>query len=103
MSATLNQKKELIDSGVKKDAKHFLRCFDAARKKLKQRWNKWLTAKRWTDNVSERCKVPPDLKFDVDNLTKAVARHPKFNGVDATKDADTRGLCKASFKGLVGG
>ena len=102
MSTTPSQEKELIHSGVEKVAKHFLRRFDGARK-LKQRWNKWITADCWMDIISERHEMPPDLKLGGENLNGAVARHPKFNGIDATKDTDIHGLHKASFKGLVGG
>ena len=91
-----------LDYSVKKDTKHFLRCFDAVRK-LKMYWNKWITAKCWIDIINKWYEMPPNLKFTADNLNRAVGRDAKFkNGINAIKDANLHGVYKASFKEQIG-
>ena len=101
MSTTLNQDSVKLDSGVKKDMKHFIRCFDAVRK-LKQYWDKWLTAECWIDIINERFEMPANLKFTAENLTRAIGRDPKYSTIDVTKDKNIHGVFKASFKEQVG-
>jgi hypothetical protein len=101
MSTTLNRDCTKLDSGAKKGSKHCLRCFDAACK-LKQRWNKWLTAECWTDIVNERCEMPADLKFAASNLNRAMGSNPKHEGTEVTKDTNMQGDHESSFKVQVG-
>ena len=101
MTTTPSQDYVKLDLGVKKDTKHYLRCFDAVRK-LQKYWNKWITAECWIEIINERYEMPPDLKFTADNLNRAIARDPKFNGIDAIKDKNIHGVFKAQYKANVG-
>jgi hypothetical protein len=96
-STTPNQDKVNLDSGVKKGSVCRLRCFDGVRT-LKQRWNKWIAVKRWTDIVIERCDVPASLKFNVSNLNGAVSTNERCVSNETTKVVNVHGLCKASLK-----
>ena len=53
-----------LDYGAKKDAKHFLRCFDAVRK-LKMYWNKWITAieQLLTENRLTKLAIPTIFRW----------------------------------------
>jgi hypothetical protein len=97
MSTTPHQEKELICSGVKKDRKHFLRCFDGV-SKLRQYWNKWITDDCWMDIINERYEMPSELKFTAVELNAAIARHPKFQGIDTIKDINIHGVYRAVTK-----
>mgnify|MGYP000650717586 FL=1 len=101
MSTTPNRDCIKLDSGVKKGSQHYLRCFDAVRK-LKQYWNKWLTAECWIDIINERYDMPANLKFNATNLNRAMGRDQKYKGIEVTKDLNIHGVYKSSFKEQVG-
>ena len=46
--------------------------------------------------------LPTELKFNADNLTRAIGRDPKFNAIDIIKETNMHGIYKASFKEQVG-
>ena len=81
------EKVELDYCCVKKDTKHFLRCLNHAVRKLKIYWNKWITPDESSIDILNDCyKLPPDLNFNPNKLTRAIGRDPKFNAINIIKD-----------------